>query len=161
DGSRARTFRCLPPVKSGGRPMTIITPPEVTTTTAKKAENIGAAVLEARDLSKHFVTGNALSGRIVKAVQNASFTLRRGQVTALVGESGSGKSTIVRMLARLYEPTSGEIIFGGENTLKHKNRRALMHYRRRVQMIFQDPFSSLNPVHKIKYTLERPLHLYG
>jgi peptide/nickel transport system ATP-binding protein len=118
-------------------------------------------VLEARDLTKYFYTGNALSRRIVKAVQNASFKLFRGRVTALVGESGSGKSTIVRMLARLYEPTSGELYFDGNETLADKSRKALLRYRSRVQMIFQDPFSSLNPVHKVRHNLERPLRLYS
>ena len=127
----------------------------------KHTKNTQQPVLEARNLTKHFITGGALSRRVVKAVQDASFKLYPGRVTALVGESGSGKSTIIRMLSRLYEPTSGEVIFDGKNTLEHKSRKSLMHYRSKVQMIFQDPFSSLNPVHKIKYNLERPLHLYG
>lgn len=139
--------------------MTTVHQPEVAP--VKHGKNTQTPVLEARNLTKHFFTGNALSRRVVKAVQDASFKLYPGRVTALVGESGSGKSTIVRMLARLYEPTGGEIIFDGKNTLEHKSRRALMHYRSQVQMIFQDPFSSLNPVHKVKYNLERPLHLYA
>ncbi len=139
--------------------MTTVHQPETAPVTDYKTR--ATPVLEARSLTKHFFTGSALSRRVVKAVQNASFTLYKGRVTALVGESGSGKSTIVRMLARLYEPTSGEVIFDGRNTLEYTSRKSLMHYRSKVQMIFQDPFSSLNPVHKIKYTLERPLRLYG
>lgn len=118
-------------------------------------------VLEARHLTMHFHTGNSLSRRVVKAVQDASFKLYRGRVTALVGESGSGKSTIVRMLSRLYVPTSGEILFDNKNIADQKRRIDLMIYRSRVQMIFQDPFSSLNPVHHVRYILERPLRLYG
>ncbi len=118
-------------------------------------------ILEAQDLGKNFYTGNALSRNVVKAVREANIKLYRGRVTALVGESGSGKSTIIRMLARLYEPTSGAILFKGENTLDEKGRNALLKYRREVQMIFQDPFSSLNPVHKVSYHLERPLRIHG
>ena len=138
--------------------MTVTTPLQENRTASRP---MGETVLEARSLYKDFATGSSLSRRIVKAVQDASFKLYRGRVTALVGESGSGKSTIVRMLARLYEPTSGEVIFDGRNILQDKKRPELLKYRRRVQMIFQDPFSSLNPVHKINYTLKRPLHLYG
>jgi peptide/nickel transport system ATP-binding protein len=118
-------------------------------------------ILEARNLTKHFNTGGAFSRAVVKAVQEANIRLYPGRVTALVGESGSGKSTIIRMLARLYEPTAGEIIFMGKDVLEDKGRRALLRYRSRVQMIFQDPFSSLNPVHRVSYHLERPLRLHG
>lgn len=118
-------------------------------------------ILEARNLTKHFITGGAFSRAVVRAVEQANIRLYPGRVTALVGESGSGKSTIIRMLARLYKPTSGEIIFQGENILADTSRRALLRYRSRVQMIFQDPFSSLNPVHRVFYHLERPLRLHN
>ena len=124
-------------------------------------DNNAEPILEARDLTKHFYTGGALSRNVVKAVREANVKIYRGHVTALVGESGSGKSTIIRMLARLYEPTSGQILFKGENALAERGRRALLKYRREVQMIFQDPFSSLNPVHKVSYHLERPLRIHG
>jgi peptide/nickel transport system ATP-binding protein len=117
-------------------------------------------VIEVRDLTKHFQTGNALSRRIVRAVEGVSFKLYKGRVTALVGESGSGKSTIARMLARLYEPTSGEILFKGRRVLRERGRRAILDYRGEVQMIFQDPFSSLNPVHRVAHHLERPLRIH-
>jgi peptide/nickel transport system ATP-binding protein len=118
-------------------------------------------ILEARDLTKHFVAGNAFTRHVVRAVEGASFKLYPGHVTALVGESGSGKSTIARMLARLYEPTGGAILYEGHNTLSDEGRRALLHYRSNVQMIFQDPFSSLNPVRKVRDHLERPLKIHG
>src|SRR5262245_55083638 len=105
-------------------------------------------ILEAVNLTKHFRTGGAFTGEVVKAVQGASLKLYRGQVVALVGESGSGKSTIVRLLARLHEPTSGDILYEGKSILKEHGRAALLKYRARVQMVFQDPFSSLNPVHR-------------
>jgi peptide/nickel transport system ATP-binding protein len=118
-------------------------------------------ILQVKNLTKHFVSGNALTARTVKAVQEASFNLYPGRVTALVGESGSGKSTIARMLAKLYEPTGGEILFRGQNSTHINGRAALLNYRSRVQMIFQDPFSSLNPVHRVRHHLERPLLIHG
>src|SRR5690606_29337372 len=118
-------------------------------------------LLEARGLTKHFVTGTALRRYTVRAVQDANLKLYPGRVTALVGESGSGKSTIARMLVRLYEPTSGEILYEGRNILGDKGRKALLEYRSHVQMIFQDPFSSLNPVRRIRAHLERPLLIHG
>ena len=118
-------------------------------------------ILSAVNLTKHFRTGGALSSNTVKAVQGASFDLYRGHVVALVGESGSGKSTIVRMLARLYEPTSGDIVHEGESVLKKRGRRALLKYRSRVQMVFQDPFSSVNPVHRASHAVMRPLWIHN
>lgn len=120
-----------------------------------------APVMEMRGLTKHFIAGNALKRHTVKAVEGATFNLYPGHVTALVGESGSGKSTIARMLVRLYEPTSGEILYEGRNVLQDKGRKALLHYRSEVQMIFQDPFSSLNPVKRVSNILERPLYVHG
>ncbi len=121
-----------------------------------------APVLEARNLRKYFplrqvrVFGGA---NVVHAVEDTSLALHPGRVLALVGESGSGKSTIARLLARLYEPTSGVIAFRGEPVRPGKGR-ALRAYRRHVQMVFQDPFSSLNPVHSVRYHLARPLRLH-
>ncbi|NDJ61792.1 MAG: ABC transporter ATP-binding protein [Chloroflexi bacterium] len=117
-------------------------------------------ILEAQGLTKHFRTGGAVSQRVVKALQDASFQLYPGKVTALVGESGSGKSTTARLLARLYEPTAGQIIYAGRDTVEDKGRSKLLKYRSEVQMIFQDPFSSLNPVHSISYHLKRPLQIH-
>lgn len=117
-------------------------------------------VLEAVNLTKHFRTGGAFTGEIVKAVQGANIKLYRGQVVALVGESGSGKSTIVRLLARLHHPTSGDILYEGKSILRERGRNALLKYRSRVQMVFQDPFSSLNPVHKASHAIERPLKIF-
>lgn len=118
-------------------------------------------ILEARNLTKHFVAGSAFTRHVVRAVEGVSLKLYPGRVTALVGESGSGKSTIARMLVRLYEPTSGEILFRGQPVLNDKGRRALLKYRSQVQMIFQDPFSSLNPVRRVGAHLERPLQIHG
>ena len=119
--------------------------------------------IEVRGLTKHFAAGNGLVGRRgrLHAVDDVTFTLRPGTVTALVGESGSGKSTVARMLARLYEPTSGSVFFEGKDVTNVSRRRDVLHYRSQVQMIFQDPFGSLNPVKTIHHHLARPLKIHG
>lgn len=118
-------------------------------------------ILEARGLTKHFISGNAFSRRIVRALEDFSVRLYPGRVTALVGESGSGKSTAARLLSRLYEPTAGDILYQGKSVLAESGRRNLLRYRSHVQMIFQDPFSSLNPIHSVDYHLRRPLAIHG
>lgn len=122
-----------------------------------------APILEAVELSKYFPAGRGkLWGPrpVVHAVEPTSFALSPGRALALVGESGSGKTTVARMLARLYQPTSGALLFRGEPAT-NESRSALLAYRRRVQMIFQDPFSSLNANHSVAYILGRPLRLHG
>jgi peptide/nickel transport system ATP-binding protein len=114
---------------------------------------MNAAALEVHGLCKDF-------GRL-RAVDDVSFTLRPGAVTALVGESGSGKSTVARLLSRLYAPSAGEIRFRGEDVSRARGRRAMLAYRSEVQMIFQDPFASLNPVKRVQHHLERPLRIHG
>jgi peptide/nickel transport system ATP-binding protein len=89
-----------------------------------------------------------------------SFELRPGRITALVGESGSGKSTVARLLARLYEPSAGEVLFEGSDVSRVRKRRDVLHYRSQVQMIFQDPFGSLNPVKTVRHHVERPLRIH-
>jgi peptide/nickel transport system ATP-binding protein len=105
--------------------------------------------LEVRGLTKNF--------KKLRAVDDVSFTLHSGKITALVGESGSGKSTVARILARLYEATSGSVIYEGKDVLDRCDVRL---YRSRVQMIFQDPFGSLNPVRTVKHHIERPLRIH-
>ena len=114
-------------------------------------------MLEARHLVKRFPIGGAIKSRNVHAINDVSLTIRRGEVVSLVGESGSGKSTMARLIIRLIEPTSGEIFLDGVDVLKSEPRKASLEYRRRVQMIFQDPFGSLSPNHSIGNQLERPL----
>jgi peptide/nickel transport system ATP-binding protein len=111
------------------------------------------AALEVQGLAKDF-------GRL-RAVDDVSFTLRPGTVTALVGESGSGKSTVARLLSHLYAPSAGTIRFRGEDVTRVRGRRAMLAYRSEVQMIFQDPFASLNPVKRVQHHLERPLRIHG
>jgi peptide/nickel transport system ATP-binding protein len=120
--------------------------------------------MQVNGLTKHFpVSGARLLTRRTKvhAVDDVTFALRAGTVTALVGESGSGKSTVARILARLYEPEAGTIVFGGSDVLRRRRRRDVLDYRSRVQMIFQDPFGSLNPVKTVRHHVERPLRIHG
>jgi peptide/nickel transport system ATP-binding protein len=121
-----------------------------------------APILEAAHLRKLFPVHNLNPLRpkeAVHAVEDASLKLYPGRATALVGESGSGKTTVARMLAQLYTPTAGTILFEGQ-PVSAKSARALREYRRHVQLIFQDPFSSLNPIHDVFYHLSRPLRMY-
>jgi peptide/nickel transport system ATP-binding protein len=112
------------------------------------------SVLDVRNLTVEF--GQRGGGKLL-AVDNLSFELREGQTLALVGESGSGKSTVVRALAQLVKRTSGEILLDGAPAGRHG--KALRGYRHRVQLVFQDPFASLNPMHTIRHHLIRPLQL--
>jgi len=118
------------------------------------------SALEVRDLSKNFAVGGALHRSKVHAVEDVSFTLTPGRITALVGESGSGKSTVARLIARLYDPTSGSIVFDGGDVAHVRRRRDVLEYRSQVQLIFQDPFGSLNPVKTVRHHLERPLRIH-
>ncbi len=117
-------------------------------------------ILEAIDITKHFsVRVGRLSRGTVHAAEGISLALYPGRVTAVVGESGSGKSTLSRMLARTHRLTSGELYFQGEKI--DVRRKATLEYRRSVQLVLQDPFASLNPVHKVRYILGRPLKIHG
>jgi peptide/nickel transport system ATP-binding protein len=112
-------------------------------------------ILALDQVSKVFGQGE----RAVYAARSVSFGLHAGRTLALVGESGSGKTTAARLIMREYQPDEGRILFRGE-PLGKADRRALRAYRSAVQMVFQDPFSSLNPAHTIRYHLERPLKLH-
>ncbi len=127
------------------------------------ATELAAPVLEAEHLRKEFPVHRGTPfgpRRAVKAVEDVSLSLRPGRVTALVGESGSGKTTVARLLAGLYPPTSGMIRFRGA-PLTARGGISPHAYRRQVQLVFQDPFASLNPVHTVRYHLSRPLRVYG
>ena len=121
----------------------------------------GPPVLELRGLRKTFGGGLLRRGGAVAAVQGVDLVIRRGEGVALVGESGSGKSTIARLLLRLERPDGGEIRLDGRDVLAAEPRRASLAYRGRVQMVFQDPFGSLNPFHRVAHHLERPLLRHG
>jgi peptide/nickel transport system ATP-binding protein len=119
-------------------------------------------ILEASHVRKHFPVRQYrpfAKPQVVHAVEDVSLALTPGRALALVGESGSGKTTVARILARLYEPTSGEIRFHGMPA--NNARGAALHaYRQNVQMVFQDPFASLNPVHSVRYHLGRVLRIH-
>jgi peptide/nickel transport system ATP-binding protein len=120
------------------------------------------STLEVQGLGKRFpLRGTGIRRDMLDAVSDVSFTLRPGCVTALVGESGSGKSTVARLLARLYAPTAGTILFDGKDVGDQWRRKTLLDYRSRVQMIFQDPFASLNPVKRVDHHIARPLQIHG
>jgi peptide/nickel transport system ATP-binding protein len=118
------------------------------------------SALEVKDLSKNFAVGGALRRSQVHAVEDVSFSLRPGTITALVGESGSGKSTVARLLARLYDPTSGSVVYEGGDVARVRRRKDVLRYRSQVQLIFQDPFGSLNPVKTVRHHIERPLRIH-
>jgi len=119
------------------------------------------APIEVRSLTKHFPVGSALRRSRLHAVDDVSFELRPGTVTALVGESGSGKSTVARMLARLIEPSGGSVMFEGGDMAAVRGRHDDLHYRSQVQIIFQDPFGSLNPVKTVRHHIARPLRIHN
>jgi peptide/nickel transport system ATP-binding protein len=118
-----------------------------------------APVIEARELTKHFPLTR---GGVVHAVDDVSLVVPAGSITAIVGESGSGKSTLARMLARLIKPTSGELLLDGQRPRigTVTPSRARREYARAVQLVLQDPFASLNPIHDVRYHLARPLKVH-
>ena len=113
-------------------------------------------ILEVSGIAKHF----RVSGGTVRAVDGVSFQLARGETLALVGESGCGKSTTARLALRLIEPSAGSLQFDGAD-MTHAGSAALRAMRRRAQIVFQDPYASLNPRHTIAETLEEPLLVHG
>jgi len=117
-------------------------------------------LLRAEHLTRHFKIGGALSRRTLHAVDDVSFTVGEHEIVALAGESGSGKSTIARLLARIYKPTSGEVYFEGKPLSQIRSRRAALRYSGLVPMVFQDPFASINPVFRVKHGVLRSLKLH-
>jgi peptide/nickel transport system ATP-binding protein len=118
-------------------------------------------VVSLRGLSMDFRSGGLLSRQVVRALRSVELDIFHGEIVALVGESGSGKSTIARCVARLQRPTAGSILLDGADVLRSERRRASRAYRSKVQMVFQDPFGSLNPVHRVEYILERAVRIHG
>ncbi|TFD50243.1 ABC transporter ATP-binding protein [Cryobacterium frigoriphilum] len=113
-------------------------------------------VLEFRGVTKEY---RIRGSKKFKAVDDVSFILEPGKTIALVGQSGSGKSTIAKILLQLEAPTSGSILLDGKSVPRHG--AGLRRYRKEVQMVFQDPFASLNPFHTVSHHLARPLQLHG
>lgn len=122
-------------------------------------------ILEVKDLHKTFAMNTSLLSRfkktqqVIRAVDGVSFSLKRGETLGLVGESGSGKSTLGRTIIRLYEPDQGSVLFNGQDFLSLQ-RENLRQARRKMQMIFQDPYASLDPRMTIGRAIEQPLEVH-
>ena len=114
-------------------------------------------ILEVRDLTKHFKAGGK---QVVHAVDGVNLTLKKGRTLGLVGESGCGKSSCARTIIRMYDPTSGEIFLDGEDITK-LSQKQLKPYRKKMQMIFQDPYSSLNARMTVRDIIAEPLVAHG
>src|SRR3954463_13746329 len=116
------------------------------------------ALVRVRHLVKHFPVEN--SDDVVRAVDGVSFDIKAGETLGLVGESGCGKATVGRCLLRLIEPPGGEVLFEGQNILGLPNRE-MQRLRREMQIIFQDPYASLNPRMTIRSIVSEPLKIHG
>jgi oligopeptide transport system ATP-binding protein len=130
---------------------------------AGSASGPPGVLLEVRNLVKHFPVGGGVLGGyrgMVRAVDGVSFTIRRGETLGLVGESGCGKTTTGRCILQLERPTSGSIVFEGRE-LTTLDQRELRSVRRRIQVIFQDPYSSLNPRMTVGQIIAEPLAVHG
>jgi peptide/nickel transport system ATP-binding protein len=118
-------------------------------------------ILSVKNMVKDFPIGQSNNKKkLMRAVNDVSFDLRKGEALAIVGESGSGKSTGARILSRIYGKTEGQIIFKGQPLEEYVKEHGSLDYARQVQMIFQDPFGSLNPVHSIFHHIARPLLIH-
>jgi len=111
-------------------------------------------------MSRHFKIGNALSRNTLHAVDEVSFTVGEREIVAIAGESGSGKSTIARVLAKIYKPTSGEVYFQGKPLSGIRSRGEKLRYSGLAPMVFQDPFASINPVFRVSHGVMRALKLH-
>src|SRR5919112_1358530 len=121
----------------------------------------GDVILEGVELVKHFGGGGLLSSpTVVRAVDGVSLGIRRGETFAVVGESGCGKSTLGRLLLRLIEPTGGDVRYEGRSILK-LSKGELRGLRRELQIIFQDPYASLNPRMNVSDIISEPLVVHG
>ena len=118
-------------------------------------------ILEVKNLKRVFESPGLFNKSIIKAVDGVSFEVFKGEIIGLVGESGSGKSTIAKLVTRLIRPSAGSIYLHGENRQVTESRNVPLEYRKTVQMVFQDPFGSLNSVHTVYHHLARPLIRHG
>lgn len=136
--------------------------PRMEAAPAPRDVSAAETILSVRELSTHFAQRQAFwrPKSIVKAVDGVSFDLKKGETLGLVGESGSGKSTLGRSILRLIEPTQGEIVLQGKN-ITGISTKELRHLRRKIQYIFQDPYSSLNPRMSIGEAIAEPMRVHG
>ncbi len=117
-------------------------------------------MLEVNGLTKTYTVGRLGKAKLVRALSGIDLAVQRGEVLGLVGESGSGKTTFARTVALLERPTSGQIRVLGAPVPTRLNQRRLRQHRRHVQMIFQDPYTSLDPLHTVRYSVSRPLRTF-
>ncbi|RBW64771.1 ABC transporter ATP-binding protein [Vibrionales bacterium C3R12] len=118
-------------------------------------------IFQVKNLVKEFTVGGGFGKEeIFRALHGVSFDLYAGRTLALVGESGCGKSTCARLMTKVYPATEGGILFNGKDISTLNSRKDILDYRSRVQMVFQDPFGSLNPTHTIEHHLTRPLKIH-
>src|SRR6201985_128559 len=120
----------------------------------------GEPLLRTVDLTKHFRLGGVFSKHQLHAVDDLNLTIREREIVALVGESGSGKSTVARLLARIYKPTRGEIVYRGRPLHRLRSRKDLLWYRSEVALVLQNPFSAFHPVFRISHGVMRNLALH-
>jgi peptide/nickel transport system ATP-binding protein len=121
---------------------------------------VNEPLLRTEGLTRYFNVGPLLSRQRLHAVDGVNLTIHAGEIVALVGESGSGKSTIARLLARVYKPTGGEIYFEGRPLSSLRTRRQRLAYASDVPMVFQDPYSSINPAYRVAHGIARALSLH-
>ena len=118
-------------------------------------------VLQVSGLTKTYTVGKFGKVKIVRALTNMELTVAKGEVVGLVGESGSGKTTFARTVALLERPSSGDLVIDGRAVPKRLSANALREHRRHVQMIFQDPYTSIDSLHKVRYHVSRPMISFG
>ncbi len=123
---------------------------------------MSSPLVEVKNLTKHFPLNSFLSNKttVIHAVDGVSFSMKKGETLGLVGESGCGKSTVARLLLRLVEPSAGQVFFNGQ-AIYELGKKEIRRLRREMQLVFQDPFSSLNPRMKIRDIIGEPLKIHG
>jgi peptide/nickel transport system ATP-binding protein len=122
--------------------------------------DVDATLLRTTSLTRHFRLGGLLSRKQLHAVDDLDLVINEREIVALVGESGSGKTTVARLLARIYPPTRGEILYRGRNIGRLRSRKDVLWYRGEVPMVFQDPYSAMNPVFRVAHGVMRNLKLH-
>ena len=122
----------------------------------------GQPIIEGKNLVKDFpVNSNSLKKSMMRAINDVSFKMYKSRGLSVVGESGSGKSTTAKMIAKMYAPTAGQIEYYGRDIASIEKKADLMQYRQGIQMVWQDPFGSLNPTHTIFHHVARPLLIHN
>jgi oligopeptide/dipeptide ABC transporter ATP-binding protein len=131
-----------------------------TTPTPDVAAETSEPLLRTVDLTRHFRLGGFSSSRVLHAVDDFNLSIQEREIVALVGESGSGKTTVARLLAMIYPPTRGQIYYRSRPINRLRSRREMLWYRGEVPIVFQDPYSSMNPVLRVSHPVTRQLKLH-